>query len=658
VRALLEILKNVVASLVMILTIPVIAGWVAGWALALTSIAAFPPVPNPTTDQPDRFRSLEPHPGAYWAVGFFTVLSVVFLMTALGAEWGWWGRISDWWRTAFSSVAWASIAFAALIGVITVVLPALMHLCWQATQSKVPDTSSVVTGVSGVVGFNFVAAVVAIAWGNKSKLQLSSAAEGASRLKRLLPPAVLRALLVVATLAVLLIVWLVLLGCFAAAVFDFNTKTGGGPHLIAVPHWQWWLGGLTATALFIGFADVTSLSLHPFYRQRLARAFAVRRIETKDTPPAVYAKPYPRNEHTWLHTYGSVPKTDTVPEAPKFVFAASATITGAGKPAPGLNAVSYVMSADYVGGPELGWLKTKELWQAAPPRIKRDLTVEAAVAVSGAAIASSMGRMDGGFEKVLAITGARLGTWLPNPQFVDQLAQSRNGEPGGERYRNWPESLPTIRGAGYLYREILGINEKDARLVQITDGGHYDNSGLVEALRRRCGLIICVDGGGDAPPLSTGLADAIRLAEYELGVTITLRKTGDYSVGNIAPGSGRKFDYDHALTSLNNRVTRGTVVLGNIEYPDAAGLTCKSGTLIYAKALLSQQCPEWLLTYAASKEGLIFPHDPTTDQWFSEGQFAAYTQLGGIMADEVVKCAADPTTYDPTTYDAFNIDSD
>jgi hypothetical protein len=635
VRALLEVLKNVVASLVAILTIPVIVGWVAGWVLASTGIAAFPPLQvRPEIQRQDRFPSLDPHAGAYWAIGFFALISVLALMAALVAEWGWWGRGGDWWRSASSLLAGAFGAFAALVGVITVVLPALMHVCWSVTNAGVNAQSSVVAGVSGVVGLNFVAAVVAIGRKNQPMLSLATATTHASRLKRALPPALLRTLLVAATLGALLIVWLTLLGCVAAAVFHFNVEAGGGPHVIAVPHWKWWITGLFATVLFIGFADVTSMSLHPFYRRRLARTFAVRR---KETCTSVHAERYPTSEHTWLHTYRSKAG------GPKFVFAAAAAITGADKPAPGLNAVSYVMSADYMGGPELGWLNTAELWQAAPPRIKRDMTVEAAVAVSGAAIASSMGRMDRGVEKLLAITGARLGTWLPNPRFVDNLAKSRE---------NLPKSLPSIRGGGYLYREILGINNKDARLVQVTDGGHYDNSGLVEALRRRCGFIICVDGGGDAPPLATGLADAIRLAEYELGVTITLKMTGEYSLENIAPGSGKQFDDDDAFASLKTRLSRGTVVSGMIKYPPCAGYTSTHGTLIFAKAVLTQQCPAWLLAYAASKDGLIFPHDPTSDQWFTEAQFAAYTELGRIMADEVLKCAADPKTYDPETYES------
>jgi hypothetical protein len=70
----------------------------------------------------------------------------------------------------------------------------------------------------------------------------------------------------------------------------------------------------------------------------------------------------------------------------------------------------------------------------------------------------------------------------------------------------------------------------------------------------------------------------------------------------------------------------------------AAGLNEKPyGVLIFAKAVLWEGCPEWLLTYAASSA--VFPHDPTSDQWFNEGQFAAYTALGRIMGRHAVECA-------------------
>lgn len=648
VRALGQVLKNLLASLATIVIVPIIAGWVAGWLLARLPIAAFPPVPaehpapaphvhgprysaSDLTTHSDYFQSLVAQPAAYWTLGFFAAAAVLLTMAALVIEWVSASRRGECLRTWVSGVARAITGLALVVFTLTIALPGLMRLCWWVSAHTPADPGSALTALSGVVGLNYVAALIAMVWRDKNKLAKSAGPQPSpALLKRLLPPGVISLLLIVGTLAVLMLVWLALLGSFAAGVFHYNTRNVFGDRLSEVPHGIWWLIGLALAVLFIGFADVTSMSLHPFYRRRLAHTFAVRRIPPvgeKNT-----AVRYPDDEPTWLHRYGRVT------EGPKFVFACSATITGPEKPAPGLNAVSYVLSADLVGGPELGWFQTEKLLDASPPRICRDLTVEAAVAVSGAAFASAMGRQDKGIEKLLAISGARLGTWLPNPYFVRQLCNDADCRPSDpdDPPRVLPKSLPTIRGAGYLYREILGINNKDARLVQITDGGHYDNSGLVEALRRRCRLIIVIDGGGDPPPLPTGLTDALRLAKYELGVNIALKRKGSYSLENIAPGSGTQFAKDNALASLNPRITRGAVVTGEITYPAAAGLMVCTGTLIFVKAVVSQACPYWLLSYAASSE--IFPHDPTSDQWFNEGQFAAYTELGRVIAKEAVEC--------------------
>ncbi|WP_142245404.1 hypothetical protein [Mycobacterium sp. IS-836] len=634
-RALAEVLKNLVASLATIFTVPVIAGAALGWLLARIPIAAFPPVPaeRAATDPNNGkyFPSLVAHPAAYWAIGFFAAFAVLFTMYTLVEEWKSSSRRSEGRQLRALRWARASAGFALVIFTLTIALPGLMRLCSGAGGHAPSSPGGAFAALSGVVGLNYVAALIAMIWRDKNKLVKSAGIQTApGLLKRILPPQVISLLLTVATLAVLLVVWLALLGSFAAGAFHYCAQNGLLEHLAHMAPSLWWLAGVTLTWLFVGFADVTSLSLHPFYRRRLAHTFAVRRAPDTGVPNE--AVRYRDDEPTWLHWYGRTTN------GPQFVFACSATITGPDRPAPGLNAVSYVMSADYVGGPALGWFHTEKLFEAAPPRIRRDLTVEAAIAVSGAAFASAMGRQNKGIEKLLAVSGARLGTWLPNPSFVAQLrdAEHRNDSDPDPLCRTWPKSLPTIRGGGYLYREILGINNIDARLVQITDGGHYDNSGLVEALRRRCGLIFVVDGGGDPPPLPIGLTDAIRLAKYELGVEITLNQTGPYSVESITPGSGKKFAKDDALASLNGRITRGAVVNGDITYPAAAGLEKSTGILIFAKAVLCEACPYWLLTYAASSD--IFPHDPTSDQWFSEGQFAAYTELGRVIADQAVKC--------------------
>ncbi|WP_153349141.1 hypothetical protein [Nocardia aurantia] len=635
IRALWEVLKNLLASMIILFTPPVVLGAVAGYLLALPyfSFAVLVPVPSAVRidpAHPERYlAALFSHPASWGAVVVFAVGAGLLTLWAILVECNSASPRSEQMRIRALRRGRASALFALLVLLVIAGLPGLMRFC---STVSVPVGATVAT-LTGVVGLNYVAAIAAIAWKRRNTLPLSEVTE-LSWWKRVLPPSVLRLTLVLVTLAILLAVWLIMLGSFAAGVFGRVTADGHRVDIDRVPYWQLWLVVLLLTVMSFGLVDVTSLSLHPFYRLRLAHTFAVRRVPSSRRPGEWRAEGYRSDEWTRLDEVGSVPAG-----GPRFVFAAAATLSGDAKPAPGLNAVSYALSADYIGGPELGWLRTRELIDVAPPRIKRDLTVEAAMAVSGAAFASAMGRQNRGFQKLLAVSGARLGTWLPNPNFVAKLVCAGPGDCAdpADNQAPLPKLLPKIRGAGYFYRELFGLNYGDARLVQVTDGGHYENLGLVEALRRRCGLIICVDGGGDAPPLLSGLSDAMRLAEYELGVTITFDSEGDYPVDNIAPGSGTPFEQGHPLARLNRRLTAGTVAAGRITYPAAAGLDNREGLLIFTKAVVWEGCPEWLLTYAAANDS--FPHDPTTDQWFTEDHFAAYTELGRIMGREAVRCA-------------------
>jgi hypothetical protein len=641
--ALAVVLKNLLGSITILFSLPALLGWAFGYLLSRPafSFAETIPVLNPNFDDAfmrahaaDYLLCLTQHSASWYAVVVFAGLAVICTTISMVVEMVSWDEPSERLKVLLQRLALGCAVFALLVLIVVAGLPTLMRLCSSLGVHK--NHGDAAAAVSGLVGLNYLAAIAAMAW--KKRTTLSGEATKLSWWKRLLPSGVIAMILVVVTLAVLLGAWLIILGCFAAGVFESLTQGGleGGlpqsPFAAVFP----WVVLAVATA-WIGSVDVATISLNPFYRYRLGQTFAVRRVEF--SPGRWRAQAYDRNEYTWLSKFGSVPA-----RGPKFIFAAAAAISGADKPAPGLNAVSYVIGHDYIGGPELGWLKTPELEQQAPPRIKRDLTVLTAVAASGAAFASAMGRQQKGLEKLLAVSGARLGTWLPNPNFVANLAGAETGtciDPK-DNSRPWPKSLPFIRGAGYYYRELIGLNYPDARLVQVTDGGHYENLGLVEALRRRSRLIFCIDGGGDTPPLASGLADALRLAEYELGVTITFDHYADYPLDELTPGSGDGFEKENAFYSLNNRLAKRTVAVGLITYPAASGLPDsqrRDGVLIFAKAVLCRELPQWLLTYAASSD--VFPHDPTSDQWFNEGQFAAYTQLGRIMGQQVRKCVED-----------------
>jgi hypothetical protein len=276
------------------------------------------------------------------------------------------------------------------------------------------------------------------------------------------------------------------------------------------------------------------------------------------------------------------------------------------------------MSWDYVGGPDVGWVRTSTLEETCKPALRRDVTVQASMAVSGAAFASAMGRHAAAVQRLLALSNVRLGTWLPNPGFLAELARE---------YASWrTPRLPRARRLPYQLREIIGAYPAEGRMLLCTDGGHWENLGLVELLRHRVRTAVCIDASGDAPPFATTLSEAITLAYEELGVRITLTDpTG------VVPGSADPLEPPDVLERLNARLSRSAVLRGTIEYPepfqvDGEAAASATGTLIVAKALLTRDVPYELLSYALKESA--FPHQSTGDQFFDHEQFDAYRALG------------------------------
>jgi hypothetical protein len=113
-----------------------------------------------------------------------------------------------------------------------------------------------------------------------------------------------------------------------------------------------------------------------------------------------------------------------------------------------------------------------------------NLNLGTAMAASGAAASANMG--DKTIKPLtfsLAALNVRLGYWIPNPRH----ALSWNGAP----------PLIARIGPAYYALETLGRLSEETRNVYLTDGGHFDNLGLYELLKRRCRLIVAVDAEAD-----------------------------------------------------------------------------------------------------------------------------------------------------------------
>ena len=374
---------------------------------------------------------------------------------------------------------------------------------------------------------------------------------------------------------------------------------------------------------FFAVVDQVRWSLHPFYKRRLSTAFAARRVKVAGH---VHGAAYDfDHEVTALaglpQHYGA-----RVPGFPQVIFSCAAHVSGQKLTPPGRHVVPWTMSGDYIGSPAIGWARTSDVYAQVAPTLRLDLTVQAAAAISGAAIAAQMGRMDAAYSKLLTLTNVRLGSWLPNPAYLRRLLAVR--EDGWSLPR-----FPRRRYLATLGRELAGAFPVDGPLVFVTDGGHYENLGLVELLRHRCKTIYCIDASGDHPDVPTTLGQAIELAYEELGVVVTMDRPERLGAGSGVAAAATPTDEMRA--DMRDRLAEACVVTGTISYPDLGpGLPAATGRIVIGKTVLTTAAPFDVLAHASRNP--LFPHESTADQWFDHGQFDAYHALGRYVGAEML----------------------
>lgn len=504
-------------------------------------------------------------------------------------------------RTA--AVGRTLLGLTGLLVTLGVVVPALVWLSsWLSWQVHFSRTPVITTGtIAGIV--TYFGALVATLWKKKTTLTSTTSSGGTAGtggLRGLLSKSPGGQVLPNSMIQMMLL-WLCLLVLVLGAVLASGWVATSGLDD------SWWallpVGLLVFAAIFV---EETWLSLHNFYRRRLTRAFAIPR------------RPH-GEEETPLSRYGARPGK----HFPEVRFAATANVTGQDRTPPGRRAVPFILGSELVGGPQVGWVTTSYLEKLVAKPIRRDLDVTAARAISGAAFAAAMGSQTRFYEIFLALANVRLGTWLPNPWFVALKSQ---------RLNDWTvPGLPSRRRLSHLAREIFGIHPSWSRMLLCTDGGHYDNLGMMELLRLRCGTIFCFDASGGGAPLADTLAGTLALAREELGIDITLTNQFTLVPGGMNPPP---FGASSPLAGLNARISNSAVIVGDIKYPEPDALP---GKLIFAQAALTTGLPYHVLEYSQNDPG--FPRDSTADQWFNSQQFDAYQQLGRYLGRQAVRAA-------------------
>jgi hypothetical protein len=366
-------------------------------------------------------------------------------------------------------------------------------------------------------------------------------------------------------------------------------------------------------------------SLNTLYRNRIRGAFGPTREQglaparlriARDLPtgepedPAKRIYPLRRNDEPTIAAY---PATSTDPaNGPVHLICCSAAQRG--RIATGIPALSFVISSEGVSLYTLRYnsaeVESEEYHASAAQfvtavearrtnegpstrwgrrRIQAYGTETAAMAASAAAVASAMGRDNHRYPvAALALLNLRLGVWLPNPRYL-----------AGRTEPKFTYPRPRL---AYLLKEIAGYwRPEDDHHVYVTDGGHRENLGLVELLRRRCKTIISIDASGDAPGTCNTLRQAIDLARIETRAKI------DTAPLDSLPTTGRS---TNAHTILH------------VDYTD----TGDTAIIIHIRAVIYETLSPSLIAFSA--QDAMFPHYSTGDQFLTDVQFDNLVDYG------------------------------
>jgi hypothetical protein len=339
--------------------------------------------------------------------------------------------------------------------------------------------------------------------------------------------------------------------------------------------------------------NVNRYSMHAIYRNRLTRAFlgsarqaarkpdAFTQFDPNDALPlTVLAQP--QGEWRLFHIINmTLNLTSGGPtswaERKAMSFTASALTCGAALlPRPeeplGQPAGVFVPTIGYAGREGRSELTTT----------MKGLTLATAMTVSGAAVSPNWGYHSSPTTAFLmTLFNVRLGAWLPNPATVKPPDLSL-GRP--------------LHAVHPMLGDLLGRADATSSSIYLSDGGHFENLGLYEMLRRRCRMILVVDAGQDSDCAFEDLGNAIRKAAIDQQIEVT------------------DLDTMHILTRETEQKHHSAFgfAVGRVRYPEDFE---PCGRLIYIKPSILVAMPTDALAYANLHQ--LFPHDPTPDQWFT-----------------------------------------
>jgi patatin-like phospholipase len=228
------------------------------------------------------------------------------------------------------------------------------------------------------------------------------------------------------------------------------------------------------------------------------------------------------------------------------------------------------------------------------------MSLGTAIAISGAAASPNMGYYSApAITFIMTLFNARLGAWFGNP-----------------RRKNWRDSGPHS-ALDSIIREAFGRTNEQSPYVYLSDGGHFENFGLYEMIRRRCRYIVVLDGGGDPQYNYKELGNTLRKIRIDMKVPI------EFMPPHFVPGEE----------------PQGRCAVAKIHYQEIDP-ELENGYLVYIKPVVLASDDPDVAAYKAANPA--FPHESTGNQWFNESQTESYRMLGVRSVLETFKKPWDP----------------
>jgi len=282
--------------------------------------------------------------------------------------------------------------------------------------------------------------------------------------------------------------------------------------------------------------------------------------------------------------------------------------------------------------------------------------------ISGAAFSTGLGsRTSLGLSLLCGLANVRLGYWWNS-------GVSPSWRSGGRR--PWPlEKIFAVQS--YLFSEFLSrFSGTSRRHWYLSDGGHFENMGAYELIRRRLARIMLIDAEADPHYTFDGLANLIRKARLDFGARIEfLTEKGieecvpqahRHLFGTLEQLRRGKWSQEPVKERLIDRL-RLTVdepvdearhslahaALARVTFVDEPAW---EGWLLYIKPTLVGDEPADIVQY--HRAHLPFPQETTADQFFDEAQWESYRMLGYHIGLDVfgtgVPAATGPTSVPPS----------